>query len=200
MTDPNLIGRYQSYRTRRFLANERRWSTMLPRWRTRHRRRALVVGLAVTFVFMFAVSVVCAFGVRWAPLLWLPVCAAFFPLWTMLQIVSGRRGDVPADTLDEWGVEQRHSARSFGLTVTQSLVMIPVFYLTFGDVIIGAGNGALAHAGGLMTLTMLLIGGCTPTMVLGWTRPDPDPEDTSSRPVTPTGIREKPAAVADFGL
>jgi hypothetical protein len=30
-----------------------------------------------------------------------------------------------------------------------------------------------------MTLTTLLIGGCTPGMILGWTRPDPEPEDTA---------------------
>jgi hypothetical protein len=32
----------------------------------------------------------------------------------------------------------------------------------------------MAYAGGLMALTVLLIGGCAPAMILGWTRPDPD--------------------------
>ena len=32
----------------------------------------------------------------------------------------------------------------------------------------------MAYAGGLMAMTVLLIGGCTPAMILGWIRPDPD--------------------------
>jgi hypothetical protein len=35
----------------------------------------------------------------------------------------------------------------------------------------------MAYAGGLMTITVLLVGGCTPAMVLGWSRTDPEPED-----------------------
>jgi peptidoglycan/LPS O-acetylase OafA/YrhL len=173
----NPIERYQDYRTRRFFAMEEKWSTMLPGWRTRRRRRILVTGLAITFVFMFAVGVVCAFGVDWAPLLWLPACLAFFPLWTTLQVVTGRQGDAPIDTLDEWEVAQRNAARSVGLAVTQWLVMIPVLYLIVGAVITGGTDESMAYAGGLMTLTTLLIGGCTPGMILGWTRPDPEPED-----------------------
>jgi hypothetical protein len=32
----------------------------------------------------------------------------------------------------------------------------------------------MAYAGGLMALTVLLIGGCTPAMILGWARTDLD--------------------------
>jgi len=173
-----IVGCYQWYRTRRFVANERKWSRMLPGWRTQKRRRVLVGSLLATFVFMFAVGIVCAFGVVWAPLLWLPACVAFLPLWTLLQIVSGRQGDAPTDTLDEWEVEQRNQARSIGLTVTQTLVMIPIFYLIFGSVITHGENASMAYAGGIMALTTLLAGGCTPAMILGWTRPDPDREDS----------------------
>ena len=135
MTNPvrqsqtTLMDRYQAYRTRRFLKQERSWSKLLPGWRTRSRRRILVVGLAISFAFMFAVSVLCAFGVQRAPLLWLPACLLFFPLWIPLQIVSGRQGDAPRATLDEFEIAQRDSARSVGLTATQNLMMIPIFYL-----------------------------------------------------------------------
>ncbi|MET0900653.1 MAG: hypothetical protein ABWY45_22285 [Mycobacterium sp.] len=176
-TPLNLIDRYQDYRTRRFLKHERKWSTTLPGWRTRSRRRALVRALAATFVFMFGVSVLCAFGVRWAPLLWLPACALFFPLWIALQVVSGRQGDAPQAALDEFEIAQRNSARSIGLSITQNLMMIPVFYLIFGAVITRGADAGMAYAGGLMALTVLLIGGCSPAMILGWIRPDPDPED-----------------------
>jgi hypothetical protein len=177
-TTPNSpIARYQVYRTRRFLANERKWAGMLPGWRSQRRRRALVVTLAVTFAAMFGVSITCAAGVWWAPLLWLPACLVFFPAWVMLQIVVGRQGDAPSDALDEMEIQQRNAARSVGLSLTQALVMIPVAYLIVGAVITGGTDEAMAYAGGLMTLTMLLVGGCTPAVILGWTRPDPDPLD-----------------------
>lgn len=126
---------------------------------------------------MFAVSVLCAFGVQRAPLLWLPACLLFFPLWITLQIVSGRQGDAPRATLDELEIAQRDSARSVGLTATQNLMMIPIFYLIVGAVVTRGQDENMAYAGGLMALTMLLVGGCLPAIILGWTRPDPLPED-----------------------
>ncbi|MGB3352321.1 MAG: hypothetical protein WBB00_06060 [Mycobacterium sp.] len=174
MPDATLIDRYQNYRTRRFLKNERTYANSLPAWRTQRRRRALVTGLALTFAFMFVVSLMCAFGIQWAPLLWLPACLVFFPLWLVLQIVSGRQGDAPLATLDEFELAQRNSARSVGLAVTQNLMMIPIAYLIFGSVITRGADADMAYAGGLMALTVLLVGGCTPAMILGWTRPDPD--------------------------
>ena len=174
MPDATLIDRYQNYRTRRFLKNERTYANSLPTWRTQRRRRALVTGLALTFAFMFVVSLMCAFGIQWSPLLWLPACLVFFPLWLVLQIVSGRQGDAPLATLDEFELAQRNSARSIGLTVTQNLMMIPIAYLIFGSVITRGADTDMAYAGGLMALTVLLVGGCTPAMILGWTRPDPE--------------------------
>jgi hypothetical protein len=174
MPDATLIDRYQTYRAQRFLKHERTYANSLPGWRTQRRRRILVAGLAITFAFMAAVSVLCAFGIRWAPLLWLPACLVFFPLWLTLQIVSGRQGDAPLATLDEFELAQRNSARSIGLTVTQNLMLLPISYLIVGAVITDGADADMAYAGGLMALTVLLIGGCTPAMILGWTRPDPD--------------------------
>ncbi len=174
-TDPTLIDRYQNFRTRRFLKHERTYAAFASalahatapsraggrRWRS-------------TFAFMAVVSVLCAFGIRWAPLLWLPACVLFFPLWIVLQIVSGRQGDAPQAALDEYEVQQRNSARSIGLTVTQNLMLLPIFYLIFGSVITGGTDIDMAYAGGLMAMTVLLIGGCLPAMILGWIRPSPD--------------------------
>lgn len=174
MPEATLIDRYQNYRTRQFLKSERTYAKWLPGWRIRSRRRALVVGLAVAFAFMAVVSVMCAFGIDWAPLLWLPACALFFPLWIVLQIVSGRQGDAPHATLDEYELAQRNSARSIGLTLTQYLMLLPIFYLIFGATLTDGTDTDMAYAGGLMAMTVLLIGGCAPAMILGWTRPDPD--------------------------
>ena len=174
--EPNLLDRYQAYRTRRFLKHERTYANALSGWRNQRRRRVLVVVLGVTFAFMFAVGVVCAFGVTWAPLLWLPACVVFFPTWMALQIVSGRQGDAPEAALDEFEIQQRNSARSIGLTVTQNLMLLPIGYLIIGSVLTRGTDVSMAYAGGLMALTVLLIGGCTPAMILGWTRSDLDPE------------------------
>ncbi|OBG18396.1 hypothetical protein A5765_04615 [Mycolicibacterium celeriflavum] len=173
-TDRTLIDRYQDYRTRRFLKHERTYAHSLPSWRTQSRRRILVIGLGFTFAFMFAVSVLCAFGLWWAPLLWLVACLFFFPLWIMLQIVSGRRGDAPEAALDEYEVQQRNSARSIGLTITQNLMLIPIGYLIVASIYLRDTDTDVAYAGALMSLAVLVFGGCAPAMILGWSRPDPD--------------------------
>jgi cation transport ATPase len=173
-TEPSLIDRYQNYRIRRFLKHERTYARALPSWRTQHRRRILVVALSFTFVFMFAVSLLCAFGIRWAPLLWLPACLLYTPLWLALHVVSGRQGDAPEGALDEYEVQQRNTARSIGLTVTQTLMLLPALYLVFGSVFTWGTGTDVAYAGSLMVVTVLSIGGCMPAMILGWTRPDPD--------------------------
>lgn len=173
-SDLTLIDRYQNYRTRRFRKFESRYAHSLPSWRTQRRRRALVITLAVAFAFMAVVSVMCAFGIQWAPLLWLPACVLFLPVWVVLQIVSGRQGDAPEAALDEYEMAQRNSARSIGLTVTQNLMLLPIFYLIFGSVITGGTDVDMAYAGGLMATTVLLIGGCLPAMILGWIRPNAD--------------------------
>jgi hypothetical protein len=173
-SERTLIDRYQDYRTRQFRKRERTYANLLPGWRTQRRRRLLVVVLAVTFASMFAVSVLCAFGIQWAPLLWLPACAVFFPAWVVLQIVSGRQGDAPEAALDEYEVQQRNSARSIGLAVTQYLMLVPAFYLVFGATLTEGTETDMAYAGGLMVLAVLVFGGCLPAMILGWIRPDPE--------------------------
>lgn len=177
----NMITRYQNYRTRRFRENERQWSTLLPSWRSRSRRRKLVVALAVDYVFMFVVAVLCHFDVAGAPLLWLPACLLLFPIWIAIQIVSGRHGDAPAAALDEWEAEQRDAARSIGFTVTQNLVILAVSYTVVTAVVaLPDGNPAWHYASGLFMLTALLIGITTPAMILAWNRPDADAEDEVS--------------------
>ena len=53
-------------------------------------------------------------------------------------------------------------------------MLLPIGYLIFGSVITGGTDVDMAYAGGLMAMTVLLIGGCLPAMILGWIRPDPD--------------------------
>ncbi|WP_024800675.1 hypothetical protein [Nocardia sp. BMG51109] len=177
MPTANLLDRYQDYRVRRWLAYDERTAGMLPGWRSRVRRRALVIAVAASLVVLFAVGVLCSFDQRWAPVLCLPVLAVFLPAWTVLRIVSQRQDSAPLPALDELEVAQRNTARSVGLTLTQSLAMVPLLYLCFAAAIWPDTSAfRTAYAGGVMLLAALLAGGCAPAMILGWTRPDPDPE------------------------
>jgi hypothetical protein len=182
----SILDRYQKYRTRRFLKHEQTWFRALPRWRSQFRRRMLVVGLCLTFAFMFGVSVLCAFGIAWDWLFWLSACVLFIPLLSCLQIVTGGQADAPSAALDESALQQRNNARSIGLTVTQGLMLIPILYLcVVRPVITGITGGSdtdLADVGGWMVYILLLISLCSPAMVLGWTRPDPDPEVSAPAP------------------
>lgn len=175
MADIGLLERYQDFRTRRFLRHEEQYRHWLPRWRTQRRRRILVVGLAVILLTMAVVGVVCLNDMETGPLLWLPVCGAFLVTWTVLQIVSGRQGDAPRDALDEWEVQQRDSARSIGLTVTQTLTFVPaMFLIVAGALDLDIDRTNLVYSAGLFVLTALIVGACAPAMILAWTRPDPD--------------------------
>jgi len=84
---------------------------------------------------MFAVSLLCAFGIRWAPLLCWPACLFYFPLWITLQLVSGRQGDARRRHSTSTKSNSETPARSIALGVTQTLTLIPAFYLIFGAVI-----------------------------------------------------------------
>jgi hypothetical protein len=61
------------------------------------------------------------------------------------------------------------------LTIAQNLMMVPICHLIFGAVLTDGTDTDMAYAG-LMALTMLLTRGCAPAMILGWSRPDPEPE------------------------
>ncbi|MER2224360.1 MAG: hypothetical protein ABS976_22515, partial [Rhodococcus sp. (in: high G+C Gram-positive bacteria)] len=123
MPESNLIDRYQAHRTRRFLQNEETFRHWLPNWRTRRRRRVLVVALGVLFTTMVAIGIACLFNPLFA-VAWPIITVLFLPTWSSLQIVSGRQGDAPRHALDEWEIQQRNDARSVGLSVTQTLVFI----------------------------------------------------------------------------
>ena len=174
--ESNLIDRYQAHRTRRFLQNEETFRHWLPNWRTRRRRRVLVVALAVLFTTMVAVSTACLFNPLFA-VAWPVLTLLFLPTWSSLQIVSGRQGDAPRQALDEWEIQQRNDARSVGLSVTQTLVFIVAIFLIFTSSV-QWNVERLPYTGGLLALTAMLIGACTPAMILAWTNPDPDPIDS----------------------
>ncbi|WP_245550774.1 hypothetical protein [Nocardia paucivorans] len=173
-----LLDRYRAYRLRRWLVHEERMSGMLPGWRTRTRRRALVVAVAVSLAGLFVAGALCAFGLKWSALATLPLVLVFLPAWTMLRITSHGQDHAPAAALDELEIAQRETARSIGLTITQTLCLPPVLYLVWsGSLMPEADAFSTAYAGGTMLLATLLAGGCAPAMILAWNKPDPEPEN-----------------------
>ncbi|MFD3704211.1 hypothetical protein ACFWUP_13800 [Nocardia sp. NPDC058658] len=173
----NLIDRYQDYRVRRWLVQEQRTSGLLASWRPLRRRRLLVVIVATGLFGLAIAGVLAVFGLPWAPAVTLVAIIAFLPSWTMLRIACGRQDSAPEPMLDEWEIAERNKARSVGLALTQNLTLAPVFFLIFaGSFAPDADASRTAYAGGLMVLAALMTGGCAPAMILGWTRPDPEPE------------------------
>ncbi|WP_040833331.1 hypothetical protein [Nocardia brevicatena] len=176
-TGGTLLDRYQDYRVRRWPAHEQRMSGMLPGWRTRARRRTLVVAVAASVAGLFVAGVLCAFDLAWAALLTLPAVLVFLPAWTILRIASRGQDHAPSATLDELEIAQRDTARSIGLTVTQALCLPPMLYLVWAGALMPEADAFhTAYAGGTMLLATLLAGGCAPAMILAWNKPDPEPE------------------------
>ncbi|MGA6207194.1 hypothetical protein ACPESR_20850 [Nocardia testacea] len=178
-TEPTtLFDRYQAYRVRRWLVREKQIAGMLPGWRTTRRRRTLVVLVITSLAVLFVTGLLCAFGLEWAALFAGLSALVFLPSWTMLRIVAQVQDQAPAETLDELEFAQRESARSFGLSVTQYLTVLPVMYLVWSGAIFPEADAfRTAYAGGVMVLATLLAGGCAPAMVLAWNRSDPESDN-----------------------
>nr|WP_296768284.1 hypothetical protein [Rhodococcus sp. (in: high G+C Gram-positive bacteria)] len=176
MTTPgtDILSRYQAFRTRRFLENDAKTRRRLPNWRSQRRRRILAVATLCILFALLVISISSLF-LEWLPILWLPATLAFLVTWTMLQTVAGRQSDAPVGALDEWEIQQRNEARSIGLSITQGLVMVAVIALIFASTFYE--NDRLAYAGGAWTLIALILGMCSPAIILAWITPDPDPED-----------------------
>lgn len=176
-TNAGLIGRYQDYRTKRWLLQEQRMAGMLPGWRTRSRRRVLAVTVAATIAALYVASLLCIMDLRWASIVVALAALLFLPAWTMLRIASQGQDFASADVLDEREIAQRNSARSVGLAITQWTTLIPLIYLLLAGTAAPEINAfRTAFAGGVMMLAALLTGGCAPAMILGWQQPDPEPE------------------------
>ncbi|MEV1134391.1 hypothetical protein ACIBED_12500 [Rhodococcus coprophilus] len=176
MSTASLIDRYEDYRTRRFLTHEATFGRWLPGWRTQHRRRILAGTVIALISAMFVISVATYFFPAVA-LVWLLVVFAFLPAWTCLQIVSGRQSDAPRHALDEREIAERNSARSIGLSVAQSLLIVPIFALLWSPPFDFIDHRALCYSAGGFALAAILFSGCLPAVLLAWTRPDDDPED-----------------------
>ncbi|MFC9968857.1 hypothetical protein ACFVH4_31935 [Nocardia ignorata] len=173
-----LIDRYQDYRVRRWLVQEQRTAGMLKSWRPQRRRRLLVIGTVTALAGVAIAGVLCAFDLQVVPVVIATISLLLFlPAWTMLRIASGGQDYAPEQMLDEFEIAERNKARSVGLALTQSLTLPGLFFLIGASAIDPEADAyRTAYAGGLMLLAAIMAGGCAPAMIIGWTRPDPEPE------------------------
>jgi hypothetical protein len=119
----------------------------LPGWRDRKHRRALT---AADLVLVGAGG------------------AAFF----LLRILTGRMCGGFSRLLDEREREWRHRVTYLGYQVLSYLMVAALSYLV---VISHTEDGGFR--GALMVSALLVTGTTIPTVVLGWSLPDDDPED-----------------------
>jgi hypothetical protein len=180
-----LLERYRQYTERRYLAARARRANRLRTWRTRPRRKILVIAFAGSFLAMFAVGVTALFGMTWPPVGWLLVVTLYyFPLFMALRTVTDLQDVAPAAYLDEWEMTRRNSARSIGTLVTNILgVAVGLFLIIVGSFPIEWG-GSIAYSGGLFVTSVLALGGGIPLMILAWNSVGSDPEDTTDTTTT----------------
>lgn len=172
-----LFDRYQNYRVRRWLVQEQRTAGVLISWRPRRRRRLLALAVMTALLGIALAGVLCALDLQAGPIMALVALLLFLPSWTMLRIASGGQDHAPAQMLDELEIAERNKARSAALALTQSLTLPPLTYLIVVSAIAPQADAfRTAYAGGLMMMAALMAGACAPAMILGWTRPDPEPE------------------------
>ena len=146
--------------------------TFAPSWRTRGRRRALVV---------LVVAVLAAMAV-WAHLnpnemvLALAGIVAVAVLMVVLRVLTRAVAETPRRDLDERDRDLRDAAWRQAYLVTLVVLVLFVGYaMVVGD---GPGGGDQA-----MRVGLALVLGCVsaPTLALAWTLPNDDPEDLADR-------------------
>jgi MFS family permease len=145
----------------------------LPAWRTRKRRR-LLAGLTlsgalilITGAALFTLAPVWLFAVLWGVGF---VTGAFG--FIQLRIVTGKMSDSFSRLLDEREREWRHRTAFVAYQVLIYLMLIVLFY----ELAIKNQPDAAAR-GATMLAAVLATAGTVPSMILGWTLPDDDPED-----------------------
>jgi hypothetical protein len=145
----------------------------LPTWRTQQRRRQLVrVTFAGDLVLIGAAATISFVPLWLFPVLWVVgfviIGAGFVPQ----RIVTGKMSDSFSRVLDEREREWRHRTTFLAYQVMVYLMLIALFY---GLAMMRQPDGAVR---GVTMLAALLVTGSTlPSMILGWTLPDDDPED-----------------------
>ncbi|MET9215889.1 MULTISPECIES: hypothetical protein [unclassified Nocardia] len=186
MTLRKVFARYRQYRIRRFRKLAQEAAAISPSWRAQRRRRQQVRVLGVILAVMFVSALVVPVREDPAFLVWMLAIFLFTFVSIPLDRVMGGQSVAPAEVLEEWEIQRRNAARGIALIVTVRLSLIPVFWLYIvGNFVDGADYPRVIRGCAILLLTVLVIGGQLPNLVLAWTRPDTDPVDRRPHPPTP---------------
>ncbi|WP_158881769.1 hypothetical protein [Amycolatopsis anabasis] len=154
---------------------EAKRARMLPGWRTRRRRRSLVLLMLVGIAPMLVAAAIMAEETIW---IFFALWFTGFILWmigfALLRILTGKMSSAFSVLLDEREREMRHRVTHLSFQV---LVYLMAFAMLYTLAI--ANQADAAFRGALMMAVLLMLGSSGPTIVLGWTLPDDDPSDFS---------------------
>jgi hypothetical protein len=152
---------------------ELRHAQRLPGWRNRRRRRTLTLVLGAGDLLLIAGAANFTVKADWVfGSLWFGGLVAGGTAFVLLRILTGRMSSGFSRLLDEREREWRHRVTYIGYQILSYLMVTGLIYsLVVADTEDGGVRGA-------MMLSALLVTGTTiPSIVLGWTLPDDDPED-----------------------
>ncbi len=174
---PALWRRYENYRAQRYERTLARYRGRYPRLRNRRAFRRLALTL-VGFLGLVLASAIVAFIVGyWLFIPFIIGLVGVVALMSILRVVTGSVADAPVSALDEIQLAQRNSARSLGYIVLFSLMFIPYLLLIFLGSARDQIPGHTVYAIGILLISLVLIGSCTPIILTSWWQADPDPED-----------------------
>jgi hypothetical protein len=157
---------------------ERRRERKLPGWRDRRHRRPLVLVMLLGCVLLVVAAVGGGRGQPWLfAALWWSGLVVWSTGFLLLRTLTGKMTSSFSSLLDEREREWRHRVTYIGHCVLSGLMVVSVFY---GFTI--AEQEDASWRATLMTAALLVLGISTPTLVLGWTLPDDDPDDFADPP------------------
>lgn len=167
------FGAYWERRLEKMDEREQRHARRLPGWRTRRRRRALTVVLSLADLGLIAGAAIFTSGNDWVyGTVWLAAVVVGGGSFVLLRILTGRMSGGFSRLLDEREREWRHRVTYVGFQILSYLMITAMIY---GIVVADTEDGGFR---GAMMLSALLVTGTTiPTIILGWSLPDDDPED-----------------------
>jgi protein-S-isoprenylcysteine O-methyltransferase Ste14 len=203
MTDPNSAipdhvkpafwARYEAWRVRTYEKTLAKNARRLPGMRNRRGARILAAGVLVSLLLLLAASVM-SFVLQ--PWYFIPFGAGLVGVLgflRLLAIVTGNIAEAPVASLDELQLAKRNSARSIGYIVLFGLMFVPYLALIFVGSAFDSVSGDTVYGFGILLITFMLIGTCSPTLLLAWWTEDPDPEDFVDGP----SADSQPAAVGE---
>lgn len=179
-----LVGRLTDADGHRRARRAEQTATWWPSWRTARTRRRWCVGAVVGMTAMalgavLAVvaggsletrAVAVAFGV-----LWIGGTFGLVACWFVLQVLTGHVGELPTGVLDEREAAARNAARASGFQLGTYAALVPMVYLLFSA---RSGEASTtAWPGGLLVAVAVLVGSCSPTVLVAWRQVDDEPDE-----------------------